>query len=153
MKTLRKTDNPAEILFFVVVVFYSSREGGGRVVASGPRNYIYYSVKLSGEAASASREAEKKWIGGEGYLWVRLFILVKLLCIGGKCPPGPTGRETQAPGFKGCEAWPVVQRQMSVVILAILTNFVLLRALVPAFSKFRVVWSYSYFFFKSFFFF
>lgn len=66
-------------------------------------------LKPSEEAASASRNAERRLIDEEGALWIIVLILGKLLCIRSECLQGPTKRKTQAPGYRGCEGWNVVQ--------------------------------------------
>lgn len=66
-------------------------------------NYTCYYIRLSGEAASASREAERKWIGEEGCLWIRLLILAKLLCIRSKCPRGLQEGKQKRPGLEAAK--------------------------------------------------
>lgn len=101
-------------------------------------------AKLSGELPALPEEPRGKLMDVKGSPWIILLILVKLLCIRSECLQGPTERKTQAPGFKGCTGWTVTQ-SANVRGNFSLCRSIFLRALVPEFPKFWVVWFYPCF--------
>lgn len=99
-------------------------------MASGPVTLATV-LNYLGRLQVHPRELRRKLMDEEGYSWITLLMLVKLLCIRSECLQRPTERKTQAPGFQGCEGWTVMCNANISGDFTVLIAFVLLGALVP----------------------